>query len=92
VIFIKNAPLKKCAGGYPEPKTRLATILLYGEPDGRRFTILMPMLVDCGTRSSVAIERNFESIPEEHWRALFHGLRQVPRPFEPGLYWVDEME
>lgn len=90
-VRILSVPLDRCTGGRPPAKTRLAAVSLYGgnnHPD--RWTVLLPILVACVTPSLKTIRRTLKQIPSENWQALKSGLRQVPRPFEPGLYFIEQ--
>ncbi len=42
------------------------------------------------TRNAQTIQRTLDSISEESWRDLDHGLKQIPQPPQPGTYPYEE--
>jgi hypothetical protein len=87
VIKILPHPLKLMAGGRPAVGARVATIAidhgLLSEPRWRTFR---PFAVNCATADRKLIQEALESIDERDWQALDWALRQVPTPYQPGLY------
>jgi hypothetical protein len=86
VIKILKHPLARMAGGPFAKGDRLATVALYyGEEAGSHWLDFEPVAAQCATGNRQEIERLLESI-EGTWQALEVGLRQLPRPLQPGQY------
>jgi hypothetical protein len=92
VIKILPQPLARMTGGPPDPETRLATIAMFQmsptEQDKASgyFIDFHPKVVNCVTYNQKDIDRVLGSIPVEEWNDLDCGLKEVPRPYQPGLY------
>ncbi len=90
VVKILRQPLGRMTGGPPALGDRLATVALYrGNVDASHWDDFFPKVVNCVTTDEAEIERVFRSLGPQEWKELDEGLRQVPRPYEPGLYRVD---
>ena len=93
VIKVLHHPLSLMSSVDPRVGTRLATIATYrGDDEERHWRDFHPHAVNCVTTDGSEIRRVLQSIPAEDWDSLQRGLQQVPRPFKPGLYFVDPQE
>lgn len=88
-IHVMAAPLGGAGLGGAAAGTRLTTVCLYyGDGKPGHWTELKPIPVPCATRDRAAIERSITSVPTEQWEALNVGLRKIPQPLKPGLYFL----
>jgi hypothetical protein len=90
VVKLLPHPLKRMAGGRPPVGTRLATIAGYrrGKQEDR-WADVAPVAVNCATADRMQIERALARIEARRWEALDTALREVPRPYRPGIYSVE---
>ncbi|MDA1053055.1 MAG: DUF3239 domain-containing protein [Planctomycetota bacterium] len=91
-LRIAKVPLKQTTG-YPfEVGQRVPTICTYGGIADRHYwTDLEPIPVGTATREPELVMRKMVSIPEEEWDALVTGLELLEPPYEPGLYFLDDL-
>lgn len=91
VIKILKVPLSSVAGQPVQIGTRVPTVAVYQSsilarlPHWRDFS---PQPVDFVTDDPVEVTGILGTFPEEHWQALDDGLQQVPKPYQPGLYFI----
>jgi hypothetical protein len=79
-IKIMKQPLGKMTGGPPEIGMRLATVATYrGDPNSAHWSDFEPLAVNCVTADEQAIARVFNSITQEEWDDLDHGVQQIPK-------------
>ena len=75
----------------PQIGSMLPLVALYQpSPDVRlpHWESFDPRPVECATGNRDTIQRSFESLTDSDWTELKSHLRQVPRPFQCGLYHV----
>ena len=88
-ILVMAAPLRGAGLGDAAAGTRLTTVCLYyGDGKPGHWTELKPIPVPCATGDRAAIERSLAGVPAEQWEALSIGLRKIPQPLQPGLYFL----
>lgn len=93
VVKIINKRLTSIAGQRPQIGTRVATVALYsqGTDSAKPHWIdFDPRPVDCATTNIAQITRVLHSIPAEEWQQLERWLPQVPKPYTPGLYMIQQ--
>jgi len=99
VIHVKLASFRHFAGEPVRLGERLAMVTSYdlgeGEENhdpnaGKFFGVMSCDPVRGMTRNAQTIQRTLDSISEESWRDLEHGLKQIPQPPQPGTYPYEE--
>lgn len=99
VIHVKLASFRLFAGEPVRLGERLAMVTSYDlgegeenhDPNAGKFFGLMSCDPVRGmTRNAQTIQRTLDSISEESWRDLNHGLKQIPQPPQPGTYPYEE--
>ncbi|MBW8885117.1 MAG: DUF3239 domain-containing protein [Planctomycetia bacterium] len=89
-IKVLEQPLDSMTGEAPRLGQRLATVATYYQGENsEHWTNFWPVVVNCVTWSVGDIARVFTSITNSDWQQLDTGLRQIPKPFSPGLYKVE---
>lgn len=99
VIHVKLASFRLFAGEPVRLGERLVMVTSYdlgeGEENhdpnaGKFFGVMKCEPVRGMTRNAQTIQRTLDSISEESWRDLDHGLKQIPQPPQPGTYPYEE--
>jgi hypothetical protein len=66
---------------------KCATVAMYsGSTEAEHWEDFDPIMIDCATRSSSAIENVLRSIPANEWSSLEEGLKTLPLPLKAGIY------
>ena len=88
VIKIINAPIHRMVSGPPQEQQRIATVSFYegAVEEIDHWTDFSPKLAACVTSKPNDAQRLLDSIDEADWLELNRALKQVPRPYAPGLY------
>jgi hypothetical protein len=88
VVKIIEVALDDIDGNEPEVGDRLATVASYSPSGDSRehWSDFDPLPVQYATDDEDEIAELMESFGEENWVGLKMLLREVPRPYEPGLY------
>ena len=92
MVKILAQPLKRMTGGPPRKNTRLAAVALYGGVASDHWIDFFPAVVNCLTTNKRVIAGVMASIPEKEWQALTEALNHVPKPYRPGLYWIQSVQ
>ncbi len=89
-VKLLEQPLDSMTGDGPNVGQRLASVATYHQGDNsEHWTNFWPVVVNCVTWSVGDIARVFATITSADWQQLDTGLRQIPRPFSPGLFKVE---
>lgn len=88
VIRVLPQPLSGMTGGKPRLDQHVGTIAIYHEDDegSPHWNTFVPTVAACVTRKMEEIDRVQRSLDDSDWRELDAALKQIPRPYEPGLY------
>lgn len=99
VIHVTSASFRHFAGEPVRLGERLVMVTSYDlgegqenhEPaEGKFFGVMMCEPVRGMTRNAQTSQRTLDSISEESWRDLDHGLKQIPQPPQSGTYPYEE--
>lgn len=74
---------------------RFPTVALYQrseDPDLPHWEDFFPLPMTYATDDSNMINRALINYGNAHWEELESGIQQLPTPFEPGIYQIDEEE
>lgn len=90
VIKVLHHPLLMMLNQRRSKGTLVPTVAVYrGDENSPHWSDFFPIAVDCVTFGREPVDRILRQIDPEDWDQLRGGLEQVPRPFRPGLYFVD---
>ncbi len=98
IIHVTTASFRHFAGEPVRLGDRVAMVTLYDlgvgeddhDPNAGRFFRVTSQPVRGMTRNAHTTQRTLDSISEESWRDLDHGLKQIPQPIQPGTYPFEE--
>ena len=91
VVKILTLPLSTVAGRPVQVGARVPTVAGYTKsmddklPHWQDFS---PLPVDFVTSDPAVVERVLATFPASDWRELDDWLEQVPKPYQPGLYFI----
>jgi len=91
VVKIIQKEIPSVCGQLPQVGTRLVTVSLYKpnlERNATHWADFMPRPVDCATTNLPAIIALKNTFTNDDWKELSEALKQVPRPYRPGLFRV----
>ncbi len=89
-VKVLEQPLDSMTGEGPNMGQRQASVATYHQGENsEHWTNFWPVVVNCVTWNEEDIARVFSTITSADWQQLDAGLRQIPRPFSPGLYKVE---
>lgn len=89
VVKVLKHPFGRMYDGPYEEGDSIAAIAVYqpsNDEEQPHWDDFYPIAVQCATTDSDEVDRIYESLDEESWATLDNALKQVPQPFEPGLY------
>ncbi len=87
VIRVLSQPLKRAVQRPVKKGTRLAFVAMYsGHAALPNWLNFGGYLADSGTRNSKTIQRVLASIDDADWDLLLDGLKQIEKPYSPGMY------
>lgn len=95
VVKIIEKSLPSVCGQLPQVGSRVPTVALYvPSPDENlpHWADFDPRPVDCATGDVAAMQAVMDTFTEEEWQELNERLRQVPRPYQCGLYHIEQPE
>ena len=87
-VKVFKAPLKRSGQGSIEAGKKCPVVALYEDanPRSASWSNFLPYPVVCLTDVRATHDRVLKQIPPEDWQELKTALRQIERPFRPGLY------
>lgn len=89
-IKILQVPLKATPAGPCSRGQRITAVCTYGGSlNNDRWDDIYPVPALCATKNQATLRRSLESVPKEQWQNLQDGLKQIPRPFQPGLTFLE---
>lgn len=89
-VKIVRHPLKRMSGEPVKKGTRLATISHYnGNGENECWDNFYPTVVNCVTTNLFLVARAKRRVGRDDWQHLREYLRDVPKPFRPGIYFFD---
>jgi hypothetical protein len=94
-IRIFESSLSSVCGQEPKIGTRLATVALYSSGTNEhapKWDSFDPRPVDCATTDQTVMSHTMNAIDQESWQQLQSWLAYIPRPFQPGLYNIENSE
>ncbi|TWT38354.1 DUF3239 domain-containing protein [Blastopirellula retiformator] len=93
VIKVQAHKLKTVGGEPAKVGQRIVSAAFYEEDaaekypaEPKRWGDFFPTPIEYGTSDPAAIDYVKSQVSDESWRQLKDGLKQVPRPFAPGIY------
>ncbi len=92
VVKILKIPRQCIEDGELKKGSRLATVAFYFDKPKKpkpHWVDFKPYPVLCGTSDTRTLTRTFRSIPDVEWQLLETTLPKVPKPYQPGLYFID---
>jgi hypothetical protein len=89
-IKVLEQPLDSMTGEGPNMGQRLATVATYRQGENsEHWSDFWPVAVNCVTWNVDDIAQVFSTLSSADWQQLDTALRQIPRPYSPGLYKVE---
>lgn len=87
-IKILPQPLAKMCTGHPEKNQQVGTIAVYSSLHNelQHWDDFFPVVADIVTGREDECDRILDSCDDSDWDLLESGIKQLPRPFEPGMY------
>ena len=91
-VKVFEASLPRMGGERPEVGSRIATVSLYspGMNDAPHWGDFIPHPAQYATGDDGRIEELMQTFSAGDWSRLQRCLKQVPKPYRPGLYMIDE--
>jgi hypothetical protein len=90
VIKLFHVPLAKVPLGPCSRGQRITTVSTYvGSVENDRWDDVFPVPVLCATKNEATVRRSLESVARENWQHLQDAIKRIPRPFQPGLTFLE---
>lgn len=88
VVKVMAAPIHRMISGVPVQGDRLATVSFYESMSDKadHWTDFQPKPAACVASNPDDPQRILHGIEKDDWREFKDDLRQVPKPYTPGLY------
>lgn len=93
VVKIFKKRMKEIGGLPVKVGTRVSTVALYSatpNEEDPHWADFDPRPVDCATSDPATIQAVMNTFAEEDWQNLKAALSQLPKPYAPGLYHLNE--
>ncbi|MEM7558753.1 MAG: DUF3239 domain-containing protein, partial [Planctomycetota bacterium] len=88
-IRILSLPIKKATGCSLQAGSKLPVVCVYEGPmEAEKWENVKPVPVGCATQKQEVVSQKLQSIPVNEWTALEQGLATLPKPYKPGLYFL----
>jgi len=75
-----------------EVHDRIGTVAVYSHGEGPHWSDFNPVPIEYATDDRMDIDREVENYEEWQWKLLEEGIAELPRPYRPGLFRVQEAE